>query len=276
MAECIDAVERAFRLHGTGEAPAPAVASVHVPNGGFHVKAGVLPVGDRDVFRRQDQRELPAATRRVMGSRPFRARWSCATRIVACRWPSWMRMKSRRCVPRRRRPLPRSISPGRTRAHWRSSVAGSRATSMCAHCRSSGSLLACRSTTSAPKLRRSLADRIALEFGRSRVDRGIAAGGSRWRGPLRDMHDVHRVPAGRRSGRDVRRGRRRGLRAEARACTATPAAIEARRRCARAVRRLRRPASRDRRRRDVELMTCTPSWAPLLLAGGPVASRMMK
>jgi alanine dehydrogenase len=43
--ECIDAVERAFRLHGEGKASPPAVLSVHVPEGGFHVKAGVLNLG---------------------------------------------------------------------------------------------------------------------------------------------------------------------------------------------------------------------------------------
>ncbi len=42
---CIAAVERAFRLHGERRAPDPAIAAVHVPRGGFHVKAGVLDVG---------------------------------------------------------------------------------------------------------------------------------------------------------------------------------------------------------------------------------------
>jgi ornithine cyclodeaminase/alanine dehydrogenase-like protein (mu-crystallin family) len=50
MAECVDAVERAFRLYGAGEVPAPAVAAVHVTNGGFHIKAGVLPVGAQSFF----------------------------------------------------------------------------------------------------------------------------------------------------------------------------------------------------------------------------------
>lgn len=40
--DCIVAVERAFRLHGEGKAAPPAVLSMHVPGGGFHVKAGVL------------------------------------------------------------------------------------------------------------------------------------------------------------------------------------------------------------------------------------------
>ena len=42
---CIAAVERAFRLHGEGRGAAPAVASVPVAGGGFHVKAGTLDLG---------------------------------------------------------------------------------------------------------------------------------------------------------------------------------------------------------------------------------------
>jgi len=59
MAECIEAVERAFRLHGTGEAGAPAVASVHVDRGAFHVKAGVLPVGNRAYFAAKTNANFP-------------------------------------------------------------------------------------------------------------------------------------------------------------------------------------------------------------------------
>ena len=50
MRECIDAVERAFQLHGSGQATPPAVASVPVSGGGFHIKAGVLPFGERSYF----------------------------------------------------------------------------------------------------------------------------------------------------------------------------------------------------------------------------------
>ena len=42
---CIDGVEKAFRLLGEGRAPDPGVIGVHVPAGGFHVKAGVLDLG---------------------------------------------------------------------------------------------------------------------------------------------------------------------------------------------------------------------------------------
>lgn len=40
--ECIEAVERAFRLYGEGKAAAPGVLSMHTQNGGFHIKAGML------------------------------------------------------------------------------------------------------------------------------------------------------------------------------------------------------------------------------------------
>ena len=40
--ECIAAVEAAFRLHGEGKTGQPGVLGIHVPNGGFHIKSGVL------------------------------------------------------------------------------------------------------------------------------------------------------------------------------------------------------------------------------------------
>jgi len=43
--DCIIAVEQAFRLLGEGKAVPPVVLSLHVPGGGFHVKAGVLELG---------------------------------------------------------------------------------------------------------------------------------------------------------------------------------------------------------------------------------------
>jgi alanine dehydrogenase len=45
IGDCIVAVEEAFRLQGEGKAAPPAVLSVHLPGGGFHVKAGVLGLG---------------------------------------------------------------------------------------------------------------------------------------------------------------------------------------------------------------------------------------
>ena len=44
LRDCIDAVECAFRLHGEGRAPAPGVLGIHATGGGFHIKAGTLPL----------------------------------------------------------------------------------------------------------------------------------------------------------------------------------------------------------------------------------------
>jgi ornithine cyclodeaminase/alanine dehydrogenase len=40
---CIDAVENVFRLQGEGKVPAPDILAVKTPQGGLHVKAGLLP-----------------------------------------------------------------------------------------------------------------------------------------------------------------------------------------------------------------------------------------
>jgi ornithine cyclodeaminase/alanine dehydrogenase-like protein (mu-crystallin family) len=45
FAECIDAVERAFRLLGEGRVEPPVSMGIHVAEGGFHVKAGTLQAG---------------------------------------------------------------------------------------------------------------------------------------------------------------------------------------------------------------------------------------
>ena len=42
--ECIAAVEEAFALQGAGRALGPGVLGLHVPGGGFHVKAAGLPL----------------------------------------------------------------------------------------------------------------------------------------------------------------------------------------------------------------------------------------
>jgi len=44
MEECIATVEHAFRLYGEGRTEAPGVLGIHTPDGGFHIKAGVLPL----------------------------------------------------------------------------------------------------------------------------------------------------------------------------------------------------------------------------------------
>jgi len=49
LPECIDAVERAFRLHAEGHTLGPGVLSVHAAGGGFHIKAAGL-IGERSYF----------------------------------------------------------------------------------------------------------------------------------------------------------------------------------------------------------------------------------
>jgi alanine dehydrogenase len=43
LKQCIDAVEEVFRLQGNGKVPASGILGVRAPNGGLHVKAGLLP-----------------------------------------------------------------------------------------------------------------------------------------------------------------------------------------------------------------------------------------
>jgi alanine dehydrogenase len=58
MESCIDAVERAFRLHATNATLEPAVLGTHVPGGGFHVKvAGLL--GERPLYAAKVNANFP-------------------------------------------------------------------------------------------------------------------------------------------------------------------------------------------------------------------------
>ena len=43
LEDCIDAVEKIFRLQGEGKVPVPGILGVKAKNGGLHVKAGFLP-----------------------------------------------------------------------------------------------------------------------------------------------------------------------------------------------------------------------------------------
>ena len=47
---CIDAVERAFRTFGRGEAAPPGVLGCSAPNGGLHIKVGLLDTDDGKIF----------------------------------------------------------------------------------------------------------------------------------------------------------------------------------------------------------------------------------
>lgn len=55
---CITAVENAFRAHGAGTAPAPAVLGLHAESGGFHVKAALLQL-DRPYFAAKTNANFP-------------------------------------------------------------------------------------------------------------------------------------------------------------------------------------------------------------------------
>ena len=58
LPECIDAVERAFRLHAEGRTLSPGVLGVHTPGGGFHIKAAGL-MGERGYFVAKTNANFP-------------------------------------------------------------------------------------------------------------------------------------------------------------------------------------------------------------------------
>ena len=60
MSECIDAVERAFRLHAEGRTIPPGVLAAHLDGGAVHIKTGGLVVGDRSYFAAKVNANLPA------------------------------------------------------------------------------------------------------------------------------------------------------------------------------------------------------------------------
>jgi alanine dehydrogenase len=74
MPECIEAVEKMFRLLGQGKLPAPGVLGIKSGGGGLHIKAGVLP-GDRAYIvaklntnfpQNRAQRDLPTIQGLIM------------------------------------------------------------------------------------------------------------------------------------------------------------------------------------------------------------------
>src|SRR5215472_3731806 len=63
LRDCIDAVERAFRLHALGQTLAPGVLGVPATGGGFHIKAAGL-LGDRSYFAAKTNANFPDNPRR--------------------------------------------------------------------------------------------------------------------------------------------------------------------------------------------------------------------
>lgn len=62
--ECMEAVERVFRLNGEGKTQAPGVLGVHVSDGGFHIKAGVLQL-NRPYFAAKINANFPQNPKRL-------------------------------------------------------------------------------------------------------------------------------------------------------------------------------------------------------------------
>src|SRR5262252_5190225 len=58
LRDCIDAVERAFRLHAEGRTLAPGVLGVPATGGCFHIKAAGL-VGERSYFAAKTNANFP-------------------------------------------------------------------------------------------------------------------------------------------------------------------------------------------------------------------------
>ena len=60
MADCLRAVEEAFRLLGSGRASRPVVSSVRAAEGGFHIKSALITVGEREYFVSKTNANYPA------------------------------------------------------------------------------------------------------------------------------------------------------------------------------------------------------------------------
>ncbi len=56
--ECIAAIERVFKLQGEGKTTPPGVLGLHTPDGGFHIKAGLLEL-DRSYFAAKANANFP-------------------------------------------------------------------------------------------------------------------------------------------------------------------------------------------------------------------------
>src|SRR5262249_25042426 len=61
--ECMKAVEHAFRLYAEGQIAPPGVLGIHAPDGGFHIKAGLLKL-DRSYFAAKTNANFPQNMKR--------------------------------------------------------------------------------------------------------------------------------------------------------------------------------------------------------------------
>jgi alanine dehydrogenase len=60
MSDCVQAVEGAFRLLGSGHASRPVVSSVRAAEGGFHIKSALITFGDAEYFVSKTNANYPA------------------------------------------------------------------------------------------------------------------------------------------------------------------------------------------------------------------------
>jgi len=61
--ECIEAVEKAFRLLGEGKTTPPGILGIHALDGGFHIKAGIMDL-ERSYFVAKMNANFPANPKR--------------------------------------------------------------------------------------------------------------------------------------------------------------------------------------------------------------------
>jgi alanine dehydrogenase len=62
--ECIDSIERVFRMYGEGRTQRPGVLGIHAQSGGFHIKAGLLELG-RAYFAAKVNANFPENPKRL-------------------------------------------------------------------------------------------------------------------------------------------------------------------------------------------------------------------
>ena len=60
MADCLNAVEGAFRVLGNGDARRPVVSSIRTAKGGFHIKSALMTVGDVEYFASKTNANYPS------------------------------------------------------------------------------------------------------------------------------------------------------------------------------------------------------------------------
>ena len=127
LPDCIDAVERAFRLHAEGRTLGPGVLGVPAVDGGFHIKAAGL-IGDRSYFAAKTNANFPDNPRRfglptIQGTIVL-ADASNGVPLAVIESGSVTALRTAPPPPSRR-----SSSPGGTRGRRRSSAAAFRASS---------------------------------------------------------------------------------------------------------------------------------------------------